>query len=56
MPKATRTVALYVLPPLDLTSDEGGDEDCPLPDYEDEDTPDDEDDYEEEDLCQPLAA
>lgn len=60
---AARPVALYVLPPLDLSSDEGGDEDCPLPDYTDEDSPDEDEDEEtpdidedEDTICAPLAA
>lgn len=44
MPRAARTVALYVLPPLDLSSAEGGDEDCPLPDYSDDESPDEDHD------------
>lgn len=48
MPRATRAVALYVLPPLDLSSDEGGDENCPLPDYSDDESPDEEPDEDEE--------
>lgn len=46
--KATRAVALYVLPPLDLSSDAGGDEDCPLQDYSDDESPDEEPDEDEE--------
>lgn len=66
MTSATHPSALYMLPPLDLSSDEGGSEDCPLTDFEEdyipeEDSPDDyeeydPDDYEEEDLCLPRAA
>lgn len=58
MPRATRPVALYVLPPLDLSSDEGGDEECPLPDYSDDESPDEDEtpDEDEDTLCALRAA
>ncbi len=37
-----------VLPPMDLSSDHGGDEDHPLPDHSDPDDDDEDDEPEEE--------